>query len=71
MSRTFSGKDVAKALRRSGYIVDHQRGSHLFMHNLEKNSSLVIPLHKELKKGTLPGILNKAGLSMEDLKELI
>ena len=71
MSRTFSGKDVAKALRRSGYIVDHQRGSHLFMHNLEKNSSLVIPLHKELKKGTLHGILKKTGLSMEDLKELI
>jgi predicted RNA binding protein YcfA (HicA-like mRNA interferase family) len=31
----------------------------------------VIPLHKELKKGTLHGILKKAGLSMEDLKELI
>jgi predicted RNA binding protein YcfA (HicA-like mRNA interferase family) len=71
LSRTFSGKDVAKALRRSGYVVDHQRGSHLFMHNLEKNSSLVIPLHKELKKGTLHGILKKAGLSMEDLKDLI
>jgi predicted RNA binding protein YcfA (HicA-like mRNA interferase family) len=70
LSRTFSGKEVAKALRRVGYVVDHQRGSHLFMHNLEKNSSLVIPLHKELKKGTLHGILKKAGLSMEDLKEL-
>jgi len=41
------------------------------MHNLEKNSSLVIPLHKELIKRTLHGILKKAGLSMEEFKELI
>ena len=53
LSRTFSGKEVVKALRRIGYVVDHQRGSHIFMHNLDKNTSLVIPLHKELKKGTL------------------
>jgi predicted RNA binding protein YcfA (HicA-like mRNA interferase family) len=71
LSRTFSGKEVVKALRRVGYVVDHQRGSHVFMHNLEKNTSLVIPLHKELKKGTLHSILKKAGLSVEDLKELV
>jgi predicted RNA binding protein YcfA (HicA-like mRNA interferase family) len=71
LSRTFSGKEVVKALRRVGYVVDHQRGSHVFMHNLEKNASLVIPLHKELKKGTLHSILKKAGLTVEDLKELV
>jgi predicted RNA binding protein YcfA (HicA-like mRNA interferase family) len=71
LSRTFSGKEVVKALRRVGYVVDHQRGSHVFMYNLEKNASLVIPLHKELKKGTLHSILKKAGLTVEDLKELV
>lgn len=71
MSRTFSGKEIVKALRRMGYVVDHQRGSHIFLHNLEKNTSLVVPLHKELKKGTLHSILKRAGLSVEDLKELV
>lgn len=71
MSRMFSGKELVKALRRIGYVVDHQRGSHVFMHNLEKSNSLVIPLHKELKKGTLHVILKKAGLSIEELKELL
>lgn len=71
MSRTFSGKEVVKALRRTGYIVDHQRGSHIFLHNLEKNISLVIPLHKELKKGTLHAILKRAGLTIEALKGLV
>ena len=71
MSKTFSGKDLVKALRRLGYYVDHQRGSHIFMHNIEKKRSLVVPNHKELKKGTLNNILKKAELTISELKELI
>jgi len=71
LSKTFSGKDVLKALRRLGYYVDHQRGSHIFLYNLEKNMSVVIPNHKELKKGTLNSILKKVELTIEELKELI
>lgn len=71
MSRTFSGKEVVKALRRTGFVVDHQHGSHIFLHNLEKNISVVVPLHKELKKGTLHAMLKRAGLSIEDFKELV
>jgi len=71
LSKTFSGKDVLKALRRLGYYVDHQRGSHIFLYNLEKNMSVVIPNHKELKKGNLNSILKKVELTIEELKELI
>ena len=71
MSRTYSGREIVKALRRCGFYVDHQKGSHIFLHSLEKNVSVVVPLHKELKKGTLHNILKKVGLTMEDLKELV
>jgi predicted RNA binding protein YcfA (HicA-like mRNA interferase family) len=71
MTRTYSGKEVVKALWRCGFVVDHQRGSHIFLHNLEKNISVIVPLHKELKKGTLNNILKKAGLTLEELKELV
>ncbi len=71
MSRTFSGREVVKALRRIGFVVDHQRGSHIFLHNLEKNISVVVPAHKELKKGTLNSILKKVGITIKDLKKLI
>ena len=71
MSKTFSGKRVVKALRRIGYIVDHQRGDHVFMHNLKKNLSVIVPLHKDVKKGTLNNIIKKAGITIEELKELI
>ncbi|MBZ0203075.1 MAG: type II toxin-antitoxin system HicA family toxin [Ignavibacteria bacterium] len=71
MSKTFSGKDVIKGLRRSGYYIDHQSGSHIFMHNPAENKSVIVPNHKELKIGTLKSILKKAGLSIQELKELI
>ena len=71
MSRTFSGRQLVKALHRLGFVVDHQRGSHVFMHNLERNISVIVPDHKELKKGTLHSILKKAGLNIEDLQKLI
>ncbi|MBN1501156.1 MAG: type II toxin-antitoxin system HicA family toxin [Spirochaetes bacterium] len=71
MSKTFSGNQLVKALRRIGFVVDHQRGSHIFMHNLEKNITVIVPQHKEIKKGTLNSIIKKAGLSINDLKNLI
>ncbi len=71
MSKVFSGREIVKALHRIGFVVDHQRGSHIFLHNLEKNISIIVPNHKEIKKGTLNSILKKANISIEDLKELI
>jgi predicted RNA binding protein YcfA (HicA-like mRNA interferase family) len=71
LSKTFSGREIVKALRRVGFVVDHQRGSHIFMHNLERKISVVVPLHKEVKKGVLNNIIKKVGISIEQLKELI
>jgi predicted RNA binding protein YcfA (HicA-like mRNA interferase family) len=33
--------------------------------------SLVVPLHRELKRGTLNGILRDAGVSRDELRELL
>ena len=71
MSKTFSARQMLKALRRSGFVVDHQRGSHIFLHNLERNISVVVPNHSEIKKGTLNAILKKAGLTLQEFKALI
>jgi len=71
LSKTFSGRQLVKALRRSGFVIDHQKGSHIFLHNLDKNISVIVPNHKEIKKGTLNNIIKKAGLTIEDLKKLV
>lgn len=71
MSKTYSGKELVKALRRIGFYVDHQRGSHIFMHNLEKGISVIVPAHKEIRKGTLNNIIKKVGITIEGLKKLV
>ncbi len=71
MSKTFSGKEVVGALKRIGFTIDHQRGSHVFLYNKDKNISVIVPAHKELKKGTLHSILKKGGLTLEDLRKLV
>jgi predicted RNA binding protein YcfA (HicA-like mRNA interferase family) len=71
VSKTFSGNQIVKALRRLGFVIDHQRGSHIFMHNLERNISVIVPNHKEVKKGTLNSIIKKAGINIDELKKLV
>jgi len=71
LSKTFSGKEVVKALRRIGFVVDHQRGSHVFMHNLERNISVIVHLHREIKKRTLNSIIKKIGITIDELRDLI
>ena len=71
MSKTFSGKHVVKALRRTGFVVDHKKGSYIFLHNLDKNVSVIVPDHKELRKGTPHAILKKVGLTTRELKDLL
>jgi predicted RNA binding protein YcfA (HicA-like mRNA interferase family) len=36
-----------------------------------RRASLTVPLHRELKRGTLSGILNDAGLDADQPRELL
>tara|TARA_B100000315_G_scaffold62214_1_gene56487 strand:- start:554 stop:769 length:216 start_codon:yes stop_codon:yes gene_type:complete len=71
LSKTFSGRQLVKALHRIGFVIDHQKGSHIFLHNPERNISVIVPNHKELKRGTLNNIIKKVGLSIKELKRLV
>lgn len=67
-----SGKKLVKALRRIGYIVDHQTGSHIILRHIDPpHRRLTIPNHSEIAKGTLRSILRDAGLSVEEIKEIL
>lgn len=59
-----SGVEAVRALERLGFVVIRQRGSHLL---LRKGSfGCVVPNHRELKTGTLAGILKQAGVSADE-----
>jgi len=64
-----SGDELIKLLKMAGFQVVRQKGSHV---SLQKaNHKTVVPLHDELARGTLLGILKQCGLSKEDLQKLI
>jgi predicted RNA binding protein YcfA (HicA-like mRNA interferase family) len=66
-----SGQRLVKALERAGWSVVRQRGSHVRMKHPDHAVSLTVPLHRELKRGTLSGILNDAGVGADQLRRLL
>lgn len=59
-----SGTDVVKMLERLGFEQIRQRGSHVVMRR--GSVGTVVPLHKELKTGTLAGVIRQAGLTHDE-----
>ncbi len=59
-----SGRDAIRALERLGFVIKRQRGSHVVLRR--GSVGCVVPDHKELKTGTLAGVLKQAGVSVEE-----
>ena len=63
LPRDVSGLEAVRALKRLGFVSLRQTGSHL---TLRKDSrTVVVPQHKPLKPGTLKGVIEQAGLTLE------
>jgi predicted RNA binding protein YcfA (HicA-like mRNA interferase family) len=59
-----SGAAIVKALERLGFARVRQSGSHVMMRRGSKGC--VVPMHREVKVGTLAGILRQAEVSAEE-----
>jgi predicted RNA binding protein YcfA (HicA-like mRNA interferase family) len=72
--RNVSGEETVKILcNKFGFIVSGQSGSHV---RLSKTTPLgkigtVVPMHPELKIGTLKSVLKLAGVSSEEFAEYL
>ena len=66
-----SGAQLIAALETLGWVSVRQRGSHVRLKHPERPVSLVVPLHRELKRGTLAGILRDAGVDRDELRRLL
>ena len=67
-----SGREVIKLLSKAGFSVLDQTGSHvILLKSIEgRRFKPVVPLHNELKVGTLLSIIKQAGLSRDEFLEL-
>ncbi len=66
-----SGRDLVKALERAGWHTARQKGSHVRMKHPDRRIPITVRLHRELKRGTLSGILDDAGLDTDQLRRLL
>ena len=64
-----SGAQTIRALEKLGFVVVRQRGSHVILRR--GSIGCAVPNHRELKTGTLAGVLKQAGISTEQFIEAL
>lgn len=59
-----SGAEIIRALERLGFQQLRQKGSHAILRR--GSTGCVVPLHRDVKIGTLSGVLRQAGVTAEE-----
>jgi predicted RNA binding protein YcfA (HicA-like mRNA interferase family) len=66
-----SGKRLVRALEKAGFDVVSTRGSHCKLRQVSPPRIVIVPLHDELRPGTLASILRQAGMTADELRALL
>jgi predicted RNA binding protein YcfA (HicA-like mRNA interferase family) len=68
-----SGAELTKALRKAGFVVLRQKGSHVAMEKVDLGVvwRTIIPMHRQIARGTLHDILKQMGLTRDELRRLL
>ena len=61
-----SSNDVLRILRKFGFRVHRQTGSHIHLWNEERKLLVTVPNHRELAKGTLISIMKQAKIERDE-----
>ena len=65
LPRDLSGREVVKALKRLGFSVEKQEGSHI---RLSRGGlKVTVPAHSALLPKTLQSVLKQANITIDDL----
>ena len=69
LPRDVSGGEAVRALRRLGFTVVRQEGSHIRMSRLAVR--ITVPNHKTIRPKTLQSVLRQAGISLEEFLDAL
>jgi predicted RNA binding protein YcfA (HicA-like mRNA interferase family) len=61
-----SGQEVVRIFSQFGWTIARQRGSHIIMTKEGHNTTLSIPDHKEVARGTLRSLIRNANLTVDE-----
>ena len=68
-----SGPEIIRALKRAGFYIHDQSGSHVIMKHRGTGARASVPSHggQDLPSGTVRGIIAGAGLAVEEFRRLL
>jgi predicted RNA binding protein YcfA (HicA-like mRNA interferase family) len=66
-----SGREFVRAMAKLGFALDRQKGSHLILFRADPPTTLSVPDHRELDRGTLRSLLRQAAISPAELSRLL
>ena len=68
-----SGAELVKALQKLGFVILRQKGSHVSMEKVDSAGQwrTIVPMHREIARGTLHDILKQTGLTRDELRKLL
>ena len=69
LPRDVNGADAVQALRRLGFEKRRQTGSHAIMR--KEGRTVVVPMHRPIKPGTLRGLIEQAGVTVDAFREAL
>ena len=67
-----SGPEIIKGLEGKGFVRVSRKGSHVKLRQTNSPSgvlTVIVTLHKTLKRGTLKAILRQSGLELADIQK--
>jgi len=62
--------EVVNKLKKAGWEIDRQKGSHIMMVKNNYQYTLSIPQHKELGIGILKKIIKQSNITLEEFNQL-
>ena len=71
LPRALSYRRVVAALKRAGFFVRRQKGSHIVMRRDEPFAQVVVPAHRCIDTGTLASIVAGANMSVDEFLEVL
>lgn len=66
-----SGRKAVKTFHKLGFSASRQTSSHVIMEKPGLEVTLSVPLHDELKRGTLRNLIKDAGLTVEEFVAML
>lgn len=69
---SLTGKEIISALKKAGFVVERQRGSHIFVKHFDGRAT-VVPMHsgETIGPGLLSKILRDVEMTKEDFSKIL